>query len=96
MHKRTADRILEEKRHEILGRVVEVTQALGKQSKTSPEEICKGIRRLFVGGLPQMCTKGILTFIKTICTTISPSSERSPMLMSFMTPKLAILKVEKV
>jgi len=57
VHKRTADRILEVSKHEILGRVVEVTEALGKLSKTSTKGISKGIRRLFVGGLPHECTK---------------------------------------
>lgn len=57
-HPRTQSRILAAPKHEINGRVVEVTEAIGKLSKTTSEGLSKSARRLFVGGLPESCTNG--------------------------------------
>lgn len=56
-NKKTYQRIIETKNHEVKGRIVEVNLALNKHSEV-PEEIkSKGLRKLFVGGLPQGSTK---------------------------------------
>lgn len=53
--RKSAARILEAKKHVIMGRIVEVTEALGKLSKVSIDELSRGHRRLFVGGLDWNC-----------------------------------------
>lgn len=48
---KVAKRILASKPHMIDGRVVEVSEAVGRETLTCNESIGKGFRRLFVGGL---------------------------------------------
>lgn len=50
-NKKTYQRIMETKTHEVRGRVVEVNRALSKNSEVPSDIRSKGLRKLFVGGL---------------------------------------------
>lgn len=51
--KKTYNRILETRNHEIKGRMVEINKALNKNSAIPSDIRSKGLRKLFVGGLAQ-------------------------------------------
>lgn len=55
---KTCNRILEEKNHVIKGRVVEITKALKKNGDIPKDIKSKGFRKLFVGGLSPITTRG--------------------------------------
>ena len=57
-NQRTAQRILQLKQHVIQDRVVEVTEALGRQGLAAEEAAARGPRRLFIGGLSHRSTRG--------------------------------------
>ena len=55
---RAIQRILEVKSHQIQGRLVEVTEAVGRQALSTSDKYGKGSRRLFVGGIIPETTRG--------------------------------------
>lgn len=56
-NKKTYQRILDIKHHEINGRKLDINKALGKNTEVPVDIKSKGLRKLFVGGLQQSTTK---------------------------------------
>jgi RNA recognition motif-containing protein len=59
--RRTHDRILENKKHLVRGRIVDVNRALERNGSVPEDILNKGFRKLFVGGLPSCAGDGHLS-----------------------------------